>query len=114
MLFLTVRPSGVMRIGPQLLQWFIYSLVISVFAGYVAESILPIGTDYLRVFQIVGTTAFLGYAGALVQQSIWYGRSWSHDDPHHARWPALRAAHGRDVRLALAALIRLAGRASSR
>ena len=38
---------------------------------------LPIGTSYLRVFQIVGTTAFLGYAGALVQQSIWYGRSWS-------------------------------------
>jgi hypothetical protein len=28
------------------------------------------------VFRIVGTTAFLGYAGALVQQSIWYGRSW--------------------------------------
>jgi hypothetical protein len=73
----TVRPSGVMRIGPQLLQWFVYGLVISIFAGYIAESILPIGTDYLRVFQIVGTTAFLGYAGALVQQSIWYGRSWS-------------------------------------
>jgi hypothetical protein len=50
--------------------------VISVFAGYVAESVLPIGTGYLPVFRIVGTTAFLGYAGALVQQSIWYGRSW--------------------------------------
>jgi hypothetical protein len=76
-LFFTVRPSGVMRIGPQLVQWILYSLVVSVFAGYVASSVLPIGTGYLRVFQIVGTTAFLGYAGALVQQSIWYGRSWS-------------------------------------
>jgi hypothetical protein len=38
---------------------------------------LPAGSAYLRVFQIVGTSAFLGYAAALVQQSIWYGRSWS-------------------------------------
>jgi hypothetical protein len=73
----TVLPSGVMRIGPQLIQWVLCSLVVSLFAGYVASSVLPIGTSYLRVFQIVGTTAFLGYAGALVQQSIWYGRSWS-------------------------------------
>jgi hypothetical protein len=76
-MFFTVRPSGVMKIGPQLLQWFLYSLVISVFAGYVAQVELPIGTDYPRVFQIVGTTAFLGYSAALVQQSIWYGRSWA-------------------------------------
>src|SRR5271170_7028617 len=50
-LFFTVRPSGVMAIGPQLIQWFIYGLVISVFAGYVAANVLPVGTDYLHVFQ---------------------------------------------------------------
>src|SRR5277367_216568 len=75
-MFFTVRPSGVMKIGPQLIQWFLYSVVVSVFAAYVAARVLPAGAGYLRVFQIVGTTAFLGYSGALVQQSIWYGRSW--------------------------------------
>jgi len=76
-LFFTVRPSGVMRIGLQLVQWVLYSLVISLFAAYIAVTTLPAGSAYLRVFQIVGTSAFLGYAAALVQQSIWYGRSWS-------------------------------------
>jgi hypothetical protein len=76
-LTMTVRPSGVMRIGPQLLQWFVYGLVVSVFAGYVAQSALPVGSDYLHVFQVVGTSAFLGYSAALAQRAIWYGQSWA-------------------------------------
>jgi hypothetical protein len=29
------------------------------------------------VFRIAGTVAFAGYALALAQPSIWYGRSWT-------------------------------------
>jgi len=32
---------------------------------------------YLRVFQLVGATAFIGYSMALWQMSIWYSRAWS-------------------------------------
>ena len=62
--------------GRSLLLWFLYSVVVSVFAGYVGGRALPAGADYLRVFQIVGTTAIAGYTLALAQQSIWYARGW--------------------------------------
>ena len=37
---------------------------------------LPAGADHRVVFHTVGVAAFLGYAAALVQMSIWYSRSW--------------------------------------
>jgi len=30
----------------------------------------------LRVFRVAGTTAFLGYAFAQIQDSIWKGQTW--------------------------------------
>ena len=75
--FITVRPSGQMSMTGSLVQWFIYSLVVSLFAGYVAGAALASGTDYLKVFQITGAVAFTGYALALPQFSIWWGRNWA-------------------------------------
>ena len=75
MLF-TVLPSGQMGIGRQLVGWLLYTIAISVFAGYLALTALPPGAAYLRVFQVTGTAAFLGYSGALWQASIWFRRSW--------------------------------------
>jgi hypothetical protein len=43
----------------------------------VAGRALPVGAPYLRVFQLVGATAFIAYAAALWQMSIWYRRAWS-------------------------------------
>ena len=54
----------------------IAGVIVSLFAGYVAGVVLPRGTDYMLVFRIVGTVAFVGYALALWQHSIWYQRSW--------------------------------------
>ena len=72
----TVMPIGKMSIGTSLAYWFVYSIVVGFFAAYVAAAALPPGTAYPRVFQLVGTTAFVGYALALWQMSIWYRRSW--------------------------------------
>jgi len=72
----TVMPNGKMSIGTSLAYWFVYSIVVGFFAAYVAAAALPPGTAYPRVFQLVGTTAFVGYALALWQMSIWYRRSW--------------------------------------
>jgi len=71
----TVLPNGQMDISKNLVYWFLYLLVVGYFAAYVGASALPRGTAYPRVFQIVGTTAFIGYALALWQMSIWYRRS---------------------------------------
>jgi len=73
----------IMRGDPQasfkkaLALWFVYSLVVSVFAAYIAGRALRPGTEYAEVFRFIGTTAFLGYSLAMAQQSIWYAKKWS-------------------------------------
>ena len=73
----TVMPSGPVGIGKNLAQWFVYLLVVSLFAAYVAGRALPAGAAYRSVFRFAGVAAFLGYAGAMWQMSIWYKRSWT-------------------------------------
>ena len=73
----TVAPSGGIQMGKNLVLWFIYTVVVSLLAAYVAGRALPPGTDYIQVFRFVGTTAFIGYSVALWQNSIWGGRKWS-------------------------------------
>lgn len=62
--------------GPQLMQWFFYTVVVSLFAAYVAGRALPPGAPYLSAFRFAGTAAFGAYAMALPAQSIWYQKSW--------------------------------------
>jgi len=76
-IIVTVLPNGPWSMKRNLSQWFLYALVVSVFAAYVAGRALPPGSPYLAVFRFVGTTAFIGYSVALWQMSIWYRRSWS-------------------------------------
>ncbi|HEX8693720.1 MAG TPA: hypothetical protein VF746_14955 [Longimicrobium sp.] len=74
---MTVVPNGPWSMGRNLALWFLYCLVVSIFAAYVASRALPPGAEYLDVFRFAGTTAFIGYALALWQVSIWYRRAWS-------------------------------------
>ena len=76
-LMATVFPNGPASMSRSLALWFVYALVIGVFAAYVAGRALPRGAPYLAVFRFAGVTAFSGYALALWQMSIWYRRAWS-------------------------------------
>ena len=73
--FLTVVP-GAYDMGGKLFMWFVYSLLVGFFTAYVAGVALAPGAHYLAVFRITGAVAFVGYALALMQNSIWYGRGW--------------------------------------
>ena len=73
---LTILPSGPPAMGKNLVQWFIYCVMMGILAGYLAGRTLAPGTSYLEVFRVVGTAAFLGYGTAHIQESIWSGRSW--------------------------------------
>lgn len=75
--FMTVRPGGNVNMGGTLVQWFIYSLVVSLFAGYIAGVAFGPGTEYLRIMQVAGCVAFVGYSMAQLHESIWWGRRWS-------------------------------------
>jgi hypothetical protein len=76
-LIMTVLPNGPMSMARNLVLWFVYSAVVSLFAAYITGRALAPGTDYLQVFRFVGATAFIGYSVALWQMSIWYRRGWS-------------------------------------
>ena len=76
-LIMTTWRNGPMPMATNLVLWFLYSIVVGIFAAYVAGSALPPAAPYIRVFQLAGVTAFIGYSVALWQMSIWYRRAWS-------------------------------------
>jgi hypothetical protein len=76
-MMLTVFPSGPTSMGRNLGMWFVFCLVISFFAAYIASRALHPGAQYLEVFRFAGATAFIGYSAALWPMSIWYRRAWS-------------------------------------
>ena len=76
-MIITVLPNGPMSMTRNLLLWFAYCFGVGIFAAYIAGRALSPGTDYLDVFRFAGATAFIGYAVALWQMSIWYRRAWT-------------------------------------
>lgn len=74
---MTVMESGPPAMGKSLVLWFLYSILVGIFAAYIAGRALGPGAHYLAVFRFVGSTAFVGYSLALLQNSIWYKRAWS-------------------------------------
>lgn len=74
---INVLPSGPPAMGKSLVLWFIFCLAISLFVAYVAGRALTAGSEYLAVFRLAGTVAFLGYSGAQATDSIWKGQAWS-------------------------------------
>ena len=75
-MLVTVMPSQMPSMGAPLALWFVYCVVASVFAAYVAGRALGPSAPYLAVFRFAGTVAFVGYSLALWQNSIWFKRSW--------------------------------------
>jgi len=76
-LVVTVLPNAPWSMGRNLGLWFLYCLVVSWFAAFVAGTALPSGSAYRAVFHFACVTSFIGYSLALWQMSIWYRRSWS-------------------------------------
>ncbi len=75
--FVRVLPPGPIAMGQSLVQWFVYCLVVGVFVAYMAGRTVGAGTEYLAVFRVAGAAAFMCYAVALWQQSIWFKRPWN-------------------------------------
>ena len=74
---LVIMPNGAINMGKFLGQWFLYCVVVSIFAAYLTGRTRLPGTEYLEVFRVAGTTAFIGYSLAQAQNSIWRGVTWS-------------------------------------
>src|SRR5919204_921587 len=75
---MTVFPPWSGSMASNLSLWFVYCIVVSLFAAYIgASAVPPGGPGFGAVWRYVGITAFVGYALALWQMSIWYRRAWS-------------------------------------
>ncbi len=72
---LFVHASGIGMLK-QLVFQGIFVLVISTMAGYMGSASLPRGAEYLEVFQVVGTAAFLAHSAGHFVHAIWFGFSW--------------------------------------
>ena len=53
----------------------IFQLVISTTVAYLASRTLSVSTDYLQVFRVTGTVAFLAYGAASVPETVWFPHS---------------------------------------
>ena len=74
-MFATVFPNGVMGIGRNLVLWFVYLLVVELFAAYISGRAIAPPTTFRRAFRFTGAVSFVGYALALWQMTIWYRRA---------------------------------------
>lgn len=74
--FVFLRPSGPMNMGAPLGQWFLFCVLVSLFAAYLAASTLAPGTPYAQVFRVVGTAALMGHAFGALPMGIWWGHPW--------------------------------------
>ncbi len=74
---LNVTPSGPPAMGKPLGQWFVFCLVVGLVVAYLTGRSLGPGAEYLSVFQIAGTVAFLTFSASEVTNSIWKWQRWS-------------------------------------
>ena len=71
---MTMFPSGPPAMGKYLAKWFGYCLLVSFFAAYLTGRTVAPGTDYLAVFRVAGTVAFMAYGLGNLSNAIWKGQ----------------------------------------
>jgi hypothetical protein len=75
--YITVVPNGLPRMGSKLVMSFVYYVVVGVICAYILTRTVGSDANYLTVFRVTGTVAFIAYGIAYIQESIWFGRPWS-------------------------------------
>ncbi len=73
---MTVFPSGPPVLPKFLSMWFGYCLIISFFVAYLTGRTVAPGVQYLAVFRVAGTAAFLAYGLGNLSNGIWKGQPW--------------------------------------
>ena len=74
---ITVMPPGDTGMASSLVYWFLFLLLVLLFAAYISSHALAPGAHYDEVFRYVGATSFMGFSLAHLPASIWYRRAWS-------------------------------------
>lgn len=75
--YITVIPNGLPKMGSRLAAQFVYFLVVGIVAAYFVSRTLAPDAEYLAVFRVAGTVAFVANGFGSIPDSIWFGRPWS-------------------------------------
>jgi hypothetical protein len=71
---MSIFPSGPVNMGKFMGMWFVYCLIVSFFTAYLTGRTVVPATDYLGVFRVAGTAAFMAYGVGFLSNSIWKGQ----------------------------------------
>jgi hypothetical protein len=74
---LTVTRPGHRDVGRAIGLSLAHGAAVSALVAFAAGGVLPPGASFAAVFRLAATVAVLAHAGALVPESIWWGRPWS-------------------------------------
>lgn len=66
--------AGPCNMGKNMLATVIFFLVVSFVIAYLAAQVLAPGTEFMKVFQFVGTAGIVTYGSANILNGIWFGR----------------------------------------
>lgn len=75
--YVTVARNGMPAMAPRMISMVLYFLLVSVFCAYMVTRTLAPEADYLAVFRVAGTVAFIANGIAVIPESIWFSRPWS-------------------------------------
>jgi len=75
---ISLKPNGVPGMGKNLILYFGYCVLVSFVTAYIARHTLSFGSSKAVVLRLTGTIAMASYGLALIPESIWMWRPWSH------------------------------------
>lgn len=71
-----LRRSGKLNMGANLLQWFLFCLLVAYFCAYLGIATLLAGTPASQVFRVLGTAGIMAFAIGVIPTGIWNGHPW--------------------------------------
>ncbi|MCZ6916650.1 MAG: hypothetical protein O7I93_07725 [Gemmatimonadetes bacterium] len=73
---MTIMPNGRPNMGKAMALSFVFYLGVGIMVAYLAGRTIAAGAEYLAVFRVAGTVAFVAHVGALFPDSTWFGTPW--------------------------------------
>ena len=74
---ITLMKTGKPQMGPMLLRWFVFNLVLAAAVGAIVFQVYGAGGDPRYAGHLAGLITLLAYGAGSPQQSIWMGKPWS-------------------------------------
>ena len=74
--YITVVPNGLPAMGGKLFGTFLFYIFVSALCAYFLVMTGSADAEYLEVFRMTCTVAWIAYGVAYIQDSVWFGRPW--------------------------------------